>query len=91
MKTFASLRAALDEYLTSHLDGLENEQRVEALAWYCQGLGFEVEAKSTLGLAGNRCTSDLFQRGMRDAKLLRCSTRRRHGPRSDYAGGCFLA
>ncbi|MDJ0766820.1 MAG: IS701 family transposase [Myxococcota bacterium] len=51
MSTFASLRDSLDEFLTSHLEGLENEQRVEALAWYCQGLGFEVEAKTTLGLA----------------------------------------
>ena len=51
MQTFASLRDAIDDYLTSHLDGLENEQRVEALAWYCHGLGFEVEAKTTLGLA----------------------------------------
>jgi len=49
--TFAALRNSLDEYLTSHLEGLENEQRVEALAWYCQGLGFEVEAKTALGLA----------------------------------------
>lgn len=51
MATFAALRDSLDEFLTSHLDGLENEQRVEALAWYCQGLGFEVEAKTALGLA----------------------------------------
>jgi len=51
MATFAALRDSLDEFLTSHLEGLENEQRVEALAWYCQGLGFEVEAKTALGLA----------------------------------------
>lgn len=52
MATFAALRDSLDDYLTSHLEGLENDQRVEALAWYCQGLGFEVEAKTALGLAG---------------------------------------
>lgn len=51
MATFAALRDSLDEFLTSHLEGLENEQRIEALAWYCQGLGFEVEAKTALGLA----------------------------------------
>lgn len=49
--TFAALRDSLDEFLTNHLEGLENEQRIEALAWYCQGLGFEVDAKTTLGLA----------------------------------------
>lgn len=51
MATFAALRDSLDDFLTSHLDGLENDQRVEALAWYCQGLGFQAEAKSALGLA----------------------------------------
>ena len=51
MATFAALRDSLDDFLTSHLDGLENEQRIEALGWYCQGLGFEVEAKTALGLA----------------------------------------
>lgn len=51
MATFSALRNSLDDFLTSHLDGLENEQRVEALAWYCQGLGFEVEAKTALGMA----------------------------------------
>lgn len=52
MKTFAALRDQLDSFLTSHLEGLENEQRIEALGWYCQGLGFESEAKTALGLAG---------------------------------------
>lgn len=52
MTTFAALRDSLDEFLTSHLEGLENDERIEALGWYCQGLGFEVEAKSALGLAG---------------------------------------
>jgi SRSO17 transposase len=52
MATFGALRDNLDRFLTSHLSGLENNERVEALAWYCQGLGFEVEAKTALGLAG---------------------------------------
>jgi SRSO17 transposase len=52
MGTFAALRDNLDEFLSNHLAGLENDERVEALAWYCQGLGFEVEAKTALGLAG---------------------------------------
>lgn len=51
MTTFAALRDSLDDFLTGHLDGLENDERVEALAWYCQGLGFTVDAKTTLGLA----------------------------------------
>lgn len=51
MKTFGALRDNLDDFLSSHLSGLENNERVEALAWYCQGLGFEVEAKTALGLA----------------------------------------
>jgi SRSO17 transposase len=50
--TFGALRDNLDGFLTSHLSGLENNERVEALGWYCQGLGFEVEAKTALGLAG---------------------------------------
>lgn len=54
MATFAALRDSLDDFLTSHLDGLENEQRVEALAWYCQGLGFESESKTVFGLASAR-------------------------------------
>lgn len=52
MATFGALRDNLDGFLSSHLSGLENDERVEALAWYCQGLGFEVEAKTALGLAG---------------------------------------
>ena len=57
MATFAALRDTLDEFLTGHLEGLENEQRIEALAWYYQGLGFEVEAKTALGLAAASGTS----------------------------------
>src|SRR6185312_3430228 len=52
MGTFGALRDQLDAFLTGHLSDLENDERVEALAWYCQGLGFEVEAKTALGLAG---------------------------------------
>ncbi len=51
MATFAALRDSLDEFLGGHLEGLENKQRIEALAWYCQGLGFEVEAKTALSMA----------------------------------------
>ena len=70
MATFAALRDALDGFLTSHLEGLENEQRVEALGWYCQGLGFEVEAKTALGLAaavnpeGVQATRQRIQRAL---------------------------
>ena len=53
MGDFGALRDGLDGFLTSHLAGLENDQRLEALAWYCQGLGFETEAKTALGLAAS--------------------------------------
>lgn len=53
MSTFAALRDSLDEFLSSHLAGLENDERIEALGWYCQGLGFESEAKTALGLASS--------------------------------------
>ena len=49
--TFASLRDSLDDFLRSHLEGLENDPRVEALTWYCQGLGCEAKAKTALDLA----------------------------------------
>ncbi len=70
MATFAALRDTLDEFLTGHLEGLENEERVEALGWYCQGLGFEVEAKTALGLAaatnpeGVQARRQRFQRAL---------------------------
>ncbi len=70
MATFAALRDTLDEFLTGHLDGLENEERIEALGWYCQGLGFEVEAKTALGLAaamnpeGVQARRQRFQRAL---------------------------
>jgi len=49
--SFARLRDQLDGFLSEHLAGLENEERVEALAWYCQGLGLEVPDKSVFGIA----------------------------------------
>lgn len=51
MSTFAALRDNLDDFLSGHLEGLENEQRIEALGWYCQGLGLESRAKTAMGLA----------------------------------------
>lgn len=51
MATFSVLRNGLDEFLTAHLEGLENSERVQALFWYCQGLGLDVGAKTALGLA----------------------------------------
>ena len=50
-KTYAQLRDKLEGYLASHLAGLENDERVEALAWYCQGLGLEVPDKNVYGIA----------------------------------------
>ena len=37
-RTCASLRDEWDELLSTHLAGLENEERVEALGWYCKAL-----------------------------------------------------
>jgi SRSO17 transposase len=75
MTTFAALRDSLDDFLTGHLGGLENEQRVEALAWYCQGLGFQTEAKTALGLASaiapdsTQATRQRIQRAIRRGRF----------------------
>ena len=75
MKTFAALRDSIDEHLTAHLDGLENAQRVEALAWYCQGLGFGVESKTALGMAaalapdGQQATRQRMQRALQKGRF----------------------
>lgn len=50
-KRQAQLRDHLERFLTEHLAGLENDERVEALAWYCQGLGLEVPDKTVFGIA----------------------------------------
>ena len=50
-KSQAQLRDRLERFLTEHLAGLENDERVEALAWYCQGLGLEVPDKTVFGIA----------------------------------------
>jgi SRSO17 transposase len=49
-KTFGQLQKALECFLSSHLQGLENDERVEALIWYCQGLGLELPGKTLLGI-----------------------------------------
>ncbi len=51
MHTYSDVRDGLDSFLTHHLESLENEQRVEALLWYCQGLTLDIKAKTALGLA----------------------------------------
>lgn len=51
MTTYGELRDSLDSFLSAHLEGLENAERVEALLWYCQGLGLEMPEKTALGLA----------------------------------------
>jgi len=45
------LRDRLEEFLASHLSDLEIEERVEALTWYCVGLGLELPKKTSLGMA----------------------------------------
>lgn len=49
--TYGQLERTLEGFLESHLQDLENEERVEALAWYCQGLGLELPNKTVLGIA----------------------------------------
>jgi SRSO17 transposase len=51
MTTFAQLRNSLQSFLTHHLSDLEIEERIEALTWYCQGLGLEIPHKTALGIA----------------------------------------
>lgn len=70
MATFAALRDSLDGFLGGHLEGLENEQRVEALAWYCQGLGLEVEAKTALGVATSMAPDAVQSRRQRIQRAL---------------------
>lgn len=59
-KTYASLRDTLDSFLSTHLAGIENEERVQALAWYCQGLGLEIPDKTVFGIA-SRLAPDTAQ------------------------------
>jgi len=57
---YAQLRDRLESFLSEHLAGLENDERVEALAWYCQGLGLEVPDKTVFGIA-SRLAPDATQ------------------------------
>ena len=50
-RTFGHLDRALEHFLDTHLQDLENDERVEALAWYCQGLGLELPNKTVFGIA----------------------------------------
>ncbi len=50
-RTFGQLDRALEHFLNTHLQDLENAERVEALAWYCQGLGLELPNKTVFGIA----------------------------------------
>lgn len=49
--SFQECRNALEAFLNHHLHGIENEERVEALIWYCQGLALDTSAKTVLGMA----------------------------------------
>ncbi len=50
-RTYGTLEQHLEEFLEDHLDGLENEERVEALTWYCQGLGISTPDKTVRSMA----------------------------------------
>jgi SRSO17 transposase len=49
--TYGALERQLKFFLDEHLHGLENDERIEALAWYCQGLGLELPQKTIYGIA----------------------------------------
>ena len=49
--TYGTLERRLESFLEDHLDGLENEERVEALSWYCQGLGIPTPDKTVRSMA----------------------------------------
>jgi SRSO17 transposase len=51
MKTYGQLHDSLQSFLETHLADLENEERIEALMWYCQGLGLELPHKNVYGIA----------------------------------------
>ncbi len=51
VKTYGHLRDRLGSFLEAHLTDLENEERVEALTWYCQGLGLELPHKTAAAMA----------------------------------------
>lgn len=50
IRTYGDVQQSLEKFLEHHLDGLENNERIEALIWYCQGLGLELPQKSVLGI-----------------------------------------
>lgn len=58
-RTYGQLQKKLEGFLTDHLAGLENEERVEALTWYCQGLGLEIPNKTALGIATRFAPNDV--------------------------------
>lgn len=58
-RTRAALRNELDKFLSTHLADLENDERVEALTWYCQGLGLEIPQKTALGIAKRLAPDDV--------------------------------
>lgn len=57
--TFGKLQRLVEQFLDDHLDGLDNAERVEALSWYCQGLGLELPQKSILGIAKSFAPDDV--------------------------------
>lgn len=58
-RTYGQLDRTLDDFLTTHLQDLENDERVEALAWYCQGLGLELPNKTVFGIASRLRPDDV--------------------------------
>jgi SRSO17 transposase len=72
-KTYASLRNELDSFLSKHLAGLENAERVEALAWYCQGLGLEIPDKTVFGIATRLAPDSVQAVRQRMQRALQCS------------------
>lgn len=63
--TFGKLQKKVERFLEDHLHGLENDERVEALSWYCQGLALEIPQKSVLGMAAAMAPENMQQRRQR--------------------------
>ena len=58
-RTYGQMDRTLDDFLTIHLQDLENDERIEALAWYCQGLGLELANKTVFGIASRLMPGDV--------------------------------
>ncbi len=69
-RTFGSLQKELESFLTAHLSNLENDERIEALTWYCQGIGLELPQKSVFGIGSRLDPGNVEARRQRIQRAL---------------------